>query len=35
MAGAERVSRELQAAGMEPSYEIYDKRTDIPRGKEL
>ncbi|KAH0589185.1 Dipeptidase 1 [Termitomyces sp. J132] len=28
--GAEKVSRELQAAGQEPAYDLYDKRKDIP-----
>ena len=33
--GAERVAKELQAKGTEPSYDLYDKRTDIPSRKEL
>ena len=33
--GAERVAKALQAMGTEPSYELYDKRTDISRSKEL
>ncbi|KAG6897725.1 hypothetical protein C0992_011935 [Termitomyces sp. T32_za158] len=28
--GAEKVARELQAAGQEPAYDLYDKRKDIP-----
>ncbi|KAJ3538478.1 hypothetical protein NM688_g6516 [Phlebia brevispora] len=36
MEGAERVAKEIQATGAEPSYEIYDKRTDLPmRGRDL
>ncbi|KAJ3800332.1 membrane dipeptidase-domain-containing protein [Lentinula aff. detonsa] len=29
--GAEKVSRELKAAGVQPIYDLYSKRTDIPR----
>ncbi|KAG6861682.1 hypothetical protein C0995_013251 [Termitomyces sp. Mi166 len=29
--GAEKVSRELQATGQDPAYDLYDKRKDIPR----
>ncbi|KAG5638792.1 hypothetical protein H0H81_010021 [Sphagnurus paluster] len=29
--GAEKVSRELQAAGQQPAYDLYSKRKDIPR----
>ncbi|KAF9070848.1 membrane dipeptidase-domain-containing protein [Rhodocollybia butyracea] len=29
--GAEKVSRNLKAAGVQPVYDLYDKRTDIPR----
>ncbi|KAF8070365.1 membrane dipeptidase-domain-containing protein [Lyophyllum atratum] len=29
--GAEKVSRELQAAGQQPAYDLYEKRKDIPR----
>ncbi|KAG6821016.1 hypothetical protein H0H93_007906 [Arthromyces matolae] len=28
--GAEKVSRELQAAGRQPAYDVYEKRKDIP-----
>ncbi|TCD62475.1 hypothetical protein EIP91_006823 [Steccherinum ochraceum] len=35
MDGAERVAQELQDLGTEPSYAIYDKRTDIGRRVEL
>ncbi|KIK68933.1 hypothetical protein GYMLUDRAFT_34948 [Collybiopsis luxurians FD-317 M1] len=28
--GAERVSKQLKAAGIQPVYDLYDKRTDIP-----
>ncbi|THH26679.1 hypothetical protein EUX98_g7513 [Antrodiella citrinella] len=31
MDGAERVAKELQQLGTEPSYALYDKRPDIPR----
>ncbi|KAH6914228.1 dipeptidase [Coprinopsis sp. MPI-PUGE-AT-0042] len=31
---AEKVSREIQAAGTHPKYDIYEKRTDIPRSVE-
>lgn len=34
-AGAEKVAKELQAAGTPPVYDLYDKRTDLPRHKEL
>ncbi|KAE9408614.1 hypothetical protein BT96DRAFT_953890 [Gymnopus androsaceus JB14] len=30
--GAEKVSKNLKAAGAQPVYDLYDKRTDIPRG---
>lgn len=33
--GAEKVAKKLQAAGTQPVYDLYDKRTDIPRRKEL
>jgi len=33
MQGAEKVSAELRGAGVEPSYIVYDKRTDLPRGE--
>ncbi|KAI0814758.1 membrane dipeptidase-domain-containing protein [Irpex lacteus] len=33
--GAEKVAKELQAAGAQPSYDLYDKRTDIPRKRDL
>ncbi|KAG7090950.1 hypothetical protein E1B28_010020 [Marasmius oreades] len=29
--GAERVSKQLQASGMTPVYDLYDKRPDLPR----
>ncbi|KAJ7928542.1 hypothetical protein B0H13DRAFT_2228969 [Mycena leptocephala] len=29
--GAEKVSRELKAAGTLPAFDLYDKRTDLPR----
>ena len=29
MAGAERVAKDLQAAGTEPKYDIYSKREDL------
>ncbi|GLB37324.1 putative metallo-dependent hydrolases superfamily, peptidase M19 family protein [Lyophyllum shimeji] len=29
--GAEKISRELQAAGQQPAYDLYRKRKDIPR----
>ncbi|KAI0790875.1 membrane dipeptidase-domain-containing protein [Abortiporus biennis] len=35
MAGAEKIAKELQAAGIEPSYDVYDKRTDLPDRDEL
>jgi len=28
--GAEKVSRELKAAGTLPAFDLYDKRTDLP-----
>lgn len=31
MAGAEKVSQALQAAGTLPKFDIYEKRKDIPR----
>lgn len=34
-AGAEKVAKELQAAGTPPVYDLYDKRADLPRHKEL
>ncbi|KAF9231912.1 membrane dipeptidase-domain-containing protein [Melanogaster broomeanus] len=34
-AGAERVARELQAAGTPAVYDIYDKREDLPIRREL
>lgn len=34
MEGAERVARELQAAGKPPVYDLYDKRPDLPRPAE-
>ena len=33
--GAEHVARALQKEGAQPSYELYDKRLDIPHSKEL
>ena len=33
--GVERVMKELQAKGTEPSYDLYDKRTDLPRSRDL
>ena len=35
MRGAEAVAKKLQASGLEPSYEIYSKRTDVGRRREL
>ena len=35
MDGAERVAKELQELGVEPSYALYDKRRDLPREREL
>ncbi|KAF5386137.1 hypothetical protein D9615_002341 [Tricholomella constricta] len=29
--GAEKVAQELQAAGQQPAYDLYEKRRDIPR----
>ncbi|KAG6812549.1 hypothetical protein H0H92_002318 [Tricholoma furcatifolium] len=29
--GAEKVSKELKAAGQQPAYDLYEKREDIPR----
>ncbi|KIJ67460.1 hypothetical protein HYDPIDRAFT_166055 [Hydnomerulius pinastri MD-312] len=34
-AGAEKVARELQAAGTPANYDIYDKREDLPLRREL
>jgi len=30
--GAEKVAKELQANGTEPAWDLYEKRTDLPRG---
>jgi membrane dipeptidase len=34
-AGAEKVARDLQAAGTPAVYDIYDKREDLPLRREL
>lgn len=35
MKGAEDVARKLQLAGTEPVYDLYSRRTDIGRRREL
>ena len=35
MRGAENIAKKLQASGTEPSYEVYSKRTDLGKRREL
>lgn len=35
MEGAERAAKKIQAQGAEPSYDLYEKRTDIPSKRDL
>ena len=35
MKGAEEVAAKLQRAGTEPAYDLYARRTDLPRQRDL